>query len=148
MHIMHIRNHNWLENRFEYLLRTYFSDIEVPNKLTIRFSKKSKRQLGCIAKRYPKTILGRIKGHFESEIRINGYFRDLSIPEEVIDGTIIHELCHYVHGFSSPLPQKLRYPHQGGAIKHEMIKRGAGDIYLFEKKWLKVNWQEYLKRNH
>ena len=139
------RNNSWLEGKLQSIVADYFADIEFKNRLTIRFSKRSRRQLGCIAKKHPSSILGRLKGEFESEIRINGLFRDEIIPEYVVEGTIIHELCHYAHGFSSPLPQKLKFPHQGGAIKHEMIKRGAGDIYLAEKKWLKANWQKYLQ---
>lgn len=139
------RSNTWLENKLKQILLQYFADLEITNKLGIRWGKRSRRQLGCIAKKYSHSIVGRLKGEFDSEIRINGFFRDPTIPEEVIEGTIIHELCHYAHGFSSPLPQLSRYPHSGGIIKAEMIKRGAGDIYLAEKKWLKQNWQEYLK---
>lgn len=139
------RNNLWLEAKLRQIIAKYFSDIKISNKLTIYFSKRSRRQLGCITKKHPRSVIERLKGQFDSEIRINGYFRDESIPEYVVDGTIIHELCHYAHGFSSPLPQQSRYPHAGGMVKHEMIKRGAGDIYLLEKKWLKQNWQDYLK---
>ena len=142
---MELRNNDWLEAKLANILDVFFNDIVVKNHLSIRFSKRSRRQLGCIAKKHPHSVLGRLKGEFESEIRINSYFRDESIPEYVVEGTIIHELCHYAHGFSSPLPQQSRYPHAGGMVKHEMIKRGAGDIYLLEKKWLKQNWQNYLK---
>ena len=142
---MMYRNSRWLEAKLRQIIEKYFSDVNFCNNLSIRFSKRSRRQLGCIAKKHSHSVIKRLKGEFESEIRINGYFRDESIPEYVVDGTIIHELCHYAHGFSSPLPQQSRYPHQGGMVKHEMIKRGAGDIYLAEKKWLKQNWQNYLK---
>ncbi len=141
---MNTRNQVWLEAKLADLLSRHFSDLDIGRNLEIRFSKRSKRQLGCIARKQSRLPI-LLKRDAPSEIRINGYFKDESIPEVVIEGTIIHELCHYVHGFSSPLPQKLRYPHQGGAIKKEMIKRGAGDIYLAEKKWLKHHWQNYLK---
>lgn len=127
------------------LIKRYFSDLEVPNDLYITFGRKGKRQLGKISK-IPKTKFGdRIRGKFDTLITINSYFKDTKIPEYVVDGTIIHELCHYAHGFSSPLPQLCRYPHQGGIVKAEMIKRGAGEIYLNENKWLKHEWQKYLK---
>ena len=142
---MQTRNHDWLEKRLGLALERYFSDLEIQNRLSIRFGKRSRRQLGCIARRYTGSMVKRLKGEFESEIRINGFFRDPQIPEVVVDGTIIHELCHYAHGFSSPLPQLSKYPHSGGVVKAEMIKRGAGDIYLAEKKWLKDNWQHFIK---
>lgn len=141
---MTIRNHAWLEIKLKAIVDEYFPDLLIKNQLTIRFGKRSRRQLGCIAKKYTNNIIDRLRGDFSSEIRINGLFRDPEIPEEVVEGTIIHELCHYAHGFSSPLPQLSKYPHQGGVIKQEMIRRGAGDIYLAEKKWLRKNWQEYL----
>lgn len=141
---METRNQNWLNNKLNIILKRYFPDIEIKNNLSIRFSKRSRRQLGCIAKKHSGSVMERLKGRFDTEIRINGLFRDPTIPEEVVEGTIIHELCHYAHGFSSPLPQLSRYPHSGGVIKAEMIKRGAGDIYLAEKKWLRQNWQTYL----
>lgn len=139
------RNNLWLEAKLEQIIEIYFRDINFANTLSIHFSKRSRRQLGCIAKKYPHSTLKRLRGDFISEIRINGHFRDPAIPDYVVEGTIIHELCHYAHGFSSPLPQQSRYPHQGGIVKQEMIKRGAGDIYLAEKKWLKHHWQDYLK---
>ena len=141
---MQHRNNQWLAAKLNALIGVYFPDLEIKNRLSIRFGKRSRRQLGCIAKKYSGSVLKRIQGEFESEIRINGLFRSLEIPEEVVYGTIIHELCHYAHGFSSPLPQLSKHPHSGGVIKAEMIKRGAGDIYLIEKKWLKQNWQKYI----
>lgn len=130
------------------LVKRYFSDLEVPNDLYITFGRKSKRQLGKISK-IPKTKFGdRLKGRFDTLITINSFFKDPHIPDFVVDGTIIHELCHYAHGFHSPLPQLCRFPHQGGIVKAEMIKRGAGDIYLKEKKWLKDFWQKHIEKNN
>jgi len=142
---MKLRDNKWLESRLNKLIANYFADIKINNDLFICFGKKSKRQLGKISK-MPNTRIGdRIRGKFDTLITINSHFRNSEVPEFVVDGTIIHELCHYAHGFSSPLPQLSRYPHQGGIVKKEMIRRGAGDIYLAEKGWLKNNWQKHIE---
>ncbi len=144
---MEVRNNKWLEKRLNLLVRQYFVDLSVPNDLYITFGRAGKRQLGKISKIPTKLALDRVRGKFDTLITINSHFKNFSIPDFVVDGTIIHELCHYAHGFSSPLPQLSRFPHAGGIVKKEMIKRGAGDIYLKEKKWLKNNWQKYLNNN-
>lgn len=141
------RNNAWLEARLRHIISTYFPDLEIRNTIYIHFGRRGERQLGKISKKHHSSLVSRLKGRFDTIITMNGLFRDPEIPEFVVDGTIIHEMCHYAHGFSSPLPKQSRFPHQGGIIKHEMIKRGAGDIYLAEKKWLKLNWREYLKNN-
>ncbi|OQB05653.1 MAG: hypothetical protein BWY19_00859 [bacterium ADurb.Bin212] len=128
------------------LVKRYFSDLQVPNDLYITFGRKGKRQLGKISKIPKRGIGARLRGKFDTLITINSHFKDERVPEFVVDGTIIHELCHYAHGFHSPLPQLCRYPHQGGIVKAEMIKRGAGEIYLKENKWLKTEWQKHLNR--
>lgn len=144
---MQIRDNKWLEMKLGEIIHRFFSDLEIKNSISIHFGRKNERQLGKISKRHHGSILSRLSNNFDTIITLNSRFRDPEIPEFVIEGTIIHEMCHYAHGFSSPLPQKCKYPHQGGIIKHEMIQRGAGDIYLNEKKWLKKNWQKHLKKN-
>lgn len=141
------RDNKWLEKKLNILVSKYFSDIEIKNDLYIGFGRKNSRQLGKISKQRHPSLKKRIVGHFDTIITINSYFKRLDVPEYVVDGTIIHELCHYAHGFSSPLPQLSRYPHQGGIVKKEMYIRGAGDIYQKEKKWLKDYWSEFLKNN-
>lgn len=141
---METRNNKWLEKRLNSLIRSYFADLEVPNDLFITFGRAGKRQLGKISKMARKSMGDRIRGKFDTLITINSRFKNSAVPEFVVDGTIIHELCHYAHGFSSPLPQLSRFPHAGGIVKKEMINRGAGDIYLAEKKWLKDNWQKHI----
>lgn len=144
---MNRRDNKWLETRLIYLVHKYFSDIEIKNDLYIGFGRKGSRQLGKISKQSHTSLKKRVIGHFDTVITINSHFKNLEIPEYVVDGTIIHELCHYAHGFSSPLPQLSRYPHQGGIVKREMLVRGAGEIYHKEKKWLKEHWQDFLKNN-
>ena len=143
---MEKRDNKWLEYKLITLVEKYFSDIEIKNDLYIGFGRYGKRQLGKISKKFHPSISAKIRRHFDTIITINSHFKNPEIPDYVIEGTIIHELCHYVHGFSSPLPQLSRFPHQGGIVKQEMIRRGAGDIYLAEKKWLKDNWPNFLKK--
>ncbi len=143
------RDNRWLESKLNCLVSKYFSDIEIKNDLYIGFGRKSSRQLGKISKQRAASFGKIISGRFDSVITINSHFKNLEVPEYVVEGTIIHELCHYAHGFSSPLPQLSRYPHQGGIVKREMFIRGAGDIYHKEKKWLRDNWPNFLKKvNH
>ena len=140
-----MRTNEWLESRLEHIYKQYFGDIEASNDVYIEFGRKAKNQLGCIKKVFPKGVLNRIKGDFDTKIIINGYFRDESIPEYVVDATIAHELSHYAHGFSSPLPQKYRHPHKGGKVKHEMHSRGFEETLKRQKRWIKENWRNYLK---
>lgn len=64
-------------------------------------------------------------------------FKDLSIPAEVVDHTIAHELCHYTHGFSSPKPKMHHYPHHGGVIAKELRNRDLQHLVEAYKAWLK-----------
>jgi len=75
-----------------------------------------------------------------SVITLTRYFQKEEIPEFVVISTIAHELCHYTHGFNSPLPKQFRHPHQGGIVNKEMDKRGLRDIRLKTNRWLKSNW--------
>jgi len=144
---MHMRNNEWLENRLEFLQRKYFADLNIPNTLSVKFGRRAKTRLGSIKKVFPKSLLERMTGKFETEILITGYFKDARITEYVIDATIGHELCHYAHGFSSPLPQITNHPHRGGLVSKELKKRGMGEIEKKQKKWIKDNWQNYLAKS-
>ena len=125
-----MRDSNWLIARTYYLWGRYFSDIERPNNIKVRFTGRWQNKFGHIK---------RLKSN-DTEIVINSLLAHESIPEIVIDATLIHEMCHYVHGFGSPLPKLFRYPHQGNVVKKEMIKRGAGQIWLKGEKWIKESW--------
>lgn len=135
-----------MENRFEYLFRKHFSDVEAVNQIDILFGRRARTRLGSIRKVFPKSLVKRLSGKFETQIIINGHFKNFEIPEYIIDATIAHELCHYAHGFSSPLPQLSRYPHYGGIVTKEMKKRGFAEIIQKQKVWLKKNWVNYLKK--
>jgi hypothetical protein len=125
----------------------------------IKFGKKSKRQLGSI--RWVRRGTGvkslmskRIDEHKMQDdkrislITITKYFQDERVPEYVVDGTIAHELVHYVHGFHSPLKQLYRHPHKGGIVRKELAKRGLGEVHNEAEKWLKGEWRKYLLLNH
>lgn len=122
------RDDKWLLSRLDFIWTNFFEDIKQVNRVYIRFGRNSKFRLGSI--RFDK----RTK---ESFIVITSLFKDPSVPQEVIDHTIAHELCHYTHGFSSPKPRLHKYPHHGGVIKRELGERRLGHLYKAYKLWLK-----------
>ena len=73
------RDNEFLKNKLE-LIWERFSDVERKNNINIRFKGKWKNKFGHIKK---------LKDG-DSEIVINGYFRDQKIPEYIIDLTIAH----------------------------------------------------------
>lgn len=144
-----------MREKLENIWVTYFADVSRPNEIKIEFGRNARTRLGSIRKLtsssrcHPEFISGSrnkfgMTQHFASQIIITGYFKDERVPEFMIDAVIAHELCHYAHGFSSPLPQLFRYPHQGGAVDHELIKRGLGDILIAQRKWLKTEWKNII----
>lgn len=148
-----MRDNNWLEDKMYTLWENYFVDVPRVNPVIIRFGKKSERQLGSIKWADHRTTgLKKVnvseKDHDDSRISIitiTGHFKDEYIPEQVILGTIAHEMCHYAHGFNSPLQQIYAHPHKGGVIRKEMQKRGLSEVYKDANRWLKENWSKYLK---
>jgi hypothetical protein len=123
------RDDQWLFDRLAYLWKTYFPDVKQINPVSIKFGRYSKFRLGSIR-------LDRHTKH--SFITITGMFKDPSIPVEVVDHTIGHEMCHYTHGFSSPKPRLHKYPHSGGIIKKEMESRRMHKLVRAYSLWLKV----------
>ena len=121
------RDDVWLVSRLEFLWRTYFNNVSKDNPVFIRFGRYSRFRLGSI----------RLERHSKmSFITVTGMFKDPSIPVEVVDHTIAHELCHYAHGFSSTKPRLHRYPHHGGVIKKELESRGMHSLVKAYAKWL------------
>ena len=129
----------------------YFSDVPRQNFVLAKFGKYSKRQLGCIKYANERTKVKSLLKKYEGDIVVQDipsvsivvltkYFQDESVPEFLLISTIGHELCHYTHGFNSPLEQRFRYPHQGSIVKKEMIKRGLGKELEDSERWLKENW--------
>lgn len=125
---MTMRNNNWLLSRLDDLWIRHFSDVPQTNKVFIKFGRNAKYRLGSI-KLNRKTK--------DSLITITAMFKDLKIPQEVVDHTIGHELVHYAHGFSSTHPKLHKYPHAGGVVKKEMTERGMGYLHLAYKEWIK-----------
>ncbi|HPP19138.1 MAG TPA: hypothetical protein PLT51_04125 [Candidatus Dojkabacteria bacterium] len=146
-----IRDNKYLENLLYDLWENNFCDVARLNLVTIKYGKYSKRQLGSIKMIKDKQTFYKYlkkynlsKDIFESKtvslINITRYFSYDYIPEYVVRATIAHELCHYTHGFSSPLKKRYRYPHQGGIIRKELESRGLYDEYKNSKRWLKDHW--------
>jgi len=145
-----MRNEAWLEGRLNNIWRAFFNDIPRAN-IAIRWGRRARTRLGSITRqRFGKSFWSNIPIADEGTptiITINSLFKDEAIPAFVVDMTIAHEVCHYAHGFNSPLPQKYAKPHEGGVIGHEFRERGLEEAMRLQKKWLKENWTEYVKTN-
>lgn len=135
------RNNDWLTAKLKSLYINYFSDVPITNTILVKFGKKSRGRLGSIALREKK-------GHPQkvSIISLNRILKDNSVPEYVIEAVLAHEFVHYAHGFSSPLPQLYRYPHQAGIVDKELVKRGLGHLLKSEKKWTKEHFVELWRK--
>jgi hypothetical protein len=148
-----MRDNNWLEEKMYFLWENYFVDTPRTNRVLIKFGTKAKRQLGCIKWVTTKTkgVRQLLKGEAGEDhtrislIIITSFFKDPAIPENVVLATVAHEMCHYAHGFNSPLQQLYDHPHKGGIIRKEMTKRGLGILYRQANRWLRHNWSEYLR---
>lgn len=139
---MAMRDNHWLLNIFKEVWDKYFFDVPQKNDIKIKWGRRARNRLGSIKK--GKARFGK---HPETIITINGLFKDIRIPEFVVIGTIAHEISHYAHGFSSPLQKKYKTPHAGGVVRDELKIRGLEKVAKAEKKWLKENWQNYIKNN-
>lgn len=151
-----IRTNNWLTECMYSLWEEHFADVPRKNLVIIKFGRDSARQLGSIKWARKNT---RIKSFITNKeirdvhqvqddkritvITITKKFQKPEIPEYVVRATIAHEIVHYVHGFSSPLKQTYRYPHQGGIIRKELESRGLGVLHATARKWLRENWHRY-----
>lgn len=132
-----MRNNDYLKQKLAMIWQEYFSDIEKKNEVNISYGRKAKKRLGSI--RATKSL------PIKTKILINGHFKKKSIPDCVIEATIAHELCHYAHGFASPLPKMFKYPHRGGSIEREMKRRGMDELVSREEEWLTNNWHKHIK---
>lgn len=139
-----MRDDKWLFQKLDELWDGHFSDIPQHNDVVIKFGRKARQRLGSI-KQETKTHLDLLNKNRKTIITINGLFRDEKVPEYVVITTIAHEMCHYAHGFSSPLEQRHPHPHYGGVVTKEMKVRGFTKELAMQKKWLKEMWPEYLK---
>lgn len=133
-----MRSDAWLHDQLKQLLQGAFSDLTVVNRLELHFGRRARGRFGSITISRDKKV---------SRITINGHFRDENVPEAVVQSTLAHELSHYAHGFSSPLPRQYKSPHAGGVILREFKKRGLEMLYRYEKQWTKNHWHAYLKEH-
>lgn len=122
------RDNAWLNSRLDYIWDNFFVDVAQENEVRIKFGRSSKYRLGSI--RYlPKSKV--------SVITITGMFKKDSMPIEIVDQTIAHELCHYAHGFSSPKIRLHKYPHHGGIINKELRNRHLECLIKAYSAWVK-----------
>lgn len=129
-----MRDKLWLTNKLDTIWDQYFQDIPRLNQVDIHFGRRAKRRLASIRQ------LCRKNKHSDTEITVTSFYKDEKVPEAIVDVTIAHELCHYAHGFASPLRQYSKYPHRGDAVDKELKKRGLGEQLKYQEKWLKANW--------
>lgn len=136
------RTNQWLADRLTMLRAQYFPDVSIENKIVVLFGRASRARFGSIiAKKDPQEALP------VTYITINGLFRDTALPDFVIDATLVHEFVHYTHGFHSPRRQQYPHPHQGGVVTKEMQDRGAGELYLTQKRWVKDRYRDFLLKH-
>jgi hypothetical protein len=139
-----MRDSGWLKKQLDFLLKKYFSDVPLTNPIEIRFGREAKFRFGSIRLVKPRglKLLKSLKSlrnrdPQKSIITITSMFAEESVPVDVVCYTIAHELCHYAHGFSSSNRRLFKYPHHGGIVNNELKNRGAQDLIIAFKKWLK-----------
>lgn len=132
-----MRDDKWLLSRLDYLWSEFFQDIPQINPVFIKFGRFSKFRFGSIKME---------SGSDKTYITITSMFKNTRVPQEIVDHTIAHELCHYTHGFSSPHRRLHQFPHEGGIIRKEMQSRGLIHLFIAYKKWAK-NYRLELKKN-
>ena len=146
-----MRNEKFLENLLYELWENHFCDIPRKNLVLIKYGRYSRRQLGSIKLAREETrikgLLNKKKEDYDVQddksitvITITRHFENENIPEFVVRATVAHELCHYTHGFSSPLQKRFKNPHQGNIIDKELASRGLLDEQRKADLWLKDNW--------
>jgi len=140
-----MRSNGWLKEQLDFLLKNYFSDVPITNPIEIKFGREARYRFGSIRLVKPRglRILGSIRKLRDripqkSVVTITSLFARESIAVDVVRYTIAHELCHYAHGFSSQNRRMFKYPHHGGIVNKELKERGAENLTLAFKKWLKI----------
>lgn len=138
-----MRDNAWLQEQLDHLLETYFADVALNNPVEIKFGREAKFRFGSIRLVKPRglrraslALLGKL-GPQKSAITVTSLFVRESVPVKVVQYTIVHELCHYAHGFSSTNKRLFKYPHHGGVVNRELKERGAEELIGAFKKWLK-----------
>lgn len=140
-----MRDHEWLEKQLDYLLKNYFANVDLTNPVEIRFGREAKFRFGSIRLVKPRRlkslkflkVLKSLKEPQKSIITVTSMFAKENVPAKVVQYTIAHELCHFAHGFSSANKRLFKFPHHGGVVNRELTERGAHELIVAFKKWLK-----------
>ena len=125
-----MRDDKWLNQRMDNIWLLLFPDVEKANNVGARFKGRWKNKFGHI----------KMLKNKDSEIAVNSLFKNIVIPEYIIDITLAHELVHYSHGFNSPLKKLYKHPHKGNIVEKELIKRGFSHMIKLEKEFIKNKW--------
>lgn len=131
-----MRNQAWLESQLNTIWTNYFADVPEYNPVRIEFGRRARTRLGSIS------IDPKQPG--VTRIRVTGWFRYEKIPQDIVHSVIVHEMCHYAHGFHSGGQQQYSYPHAGGVIRREFAERGLEEWYGRQQTWLKTEWPRFL----
>jgi hypothetical protein len=134
-----MRDEAWLQQLLDEVWDNHFADVPQDNIVRVMFGRRAKNRLGSI-KLDPRD-------NKVSIITMNGLFRLEEVPEFVVKATLVHELCHYAHGFNSPVAQKYRYPHAGGVVRAEYRERGLEQLYVKQREWLRGYWGDIVASN-
>lgn len=129
-----MRDNDWLKLILTQIWQDYFSDIPKLNHIEITFGRQARCRLASIRQ------IDRRNKESDTKIIVTGYFKNDIVPKDIVEVTIAHELCHYAHGFASPLPKFSKYPHRGDIVDDELKKRGFRQKLAFQEKWLKEEW--------
>ena len=132
------RDQAWLEAQLGRIWEEYFRDVRRRTPIVIKFGRRARNRLGSLSYHSHQNV---------AIVRVTALFQDPSIPVFVVKATIIHELCHYAHGFNSGLKRRHQHPHRGGVIRREFAERGLEDLYLKQKDWLKTHWPAVVRRH-
>ena len=135
-----MRSQDWLDKQLEYVWSRHFPDVPEYNPVRIEFGRRARTRLGSIS-------IDPKQAHV-SRIRITGWFRYEEIPESIVHSVIVHEMCHYAHGFNSHAKQRHKHPHAGGVIRKEFADRGLEHLYDYQQQWLKKQWPRFIKKHH
>lgn len=127
-----MRDNSWLTNKLQQIHEQNFKDVKLANTILVRFGRIAKTRLGSISLKKHRAHTKKV-----SLITINGLLKNEEVPEYVVEAVLAHELVHYCHGFSSPLPRLYRYPHQAGIVDKELVKRGFKQVLEQERVWTK-----------